>query len=72
MVFQVIEGEEEGEDSLLQRIKKEPGEVEEGYEDTSTIQIRVNSTSAPHQRENEEPSVTVSGYLCLPIMSAYI
>lgn len=52
-VTQVIEEAEEGEDSLLQRIKKEPGEVEEGYEDMSTLQIRVNA-SAPRKRDGDQ------------------
>lgn len=61
-MLQVIEGAEEGEDSLLQRIKKEPTEVEEGYHDSSTLQIRV-SASVPRQREDDPPPDRVSRWL---------
>lgn len=56
-MLQVIEGAEEGEDSLLQRIKKEPGEAEEGYEESSTLQIRVNA-SAPRKVHGEQSEVS--------------
>ena len=52
--------EVEGKDHLLQRIKKEPGDVEQGEEDdeSSTFQICV-SASAPRQRDTEQSTVRV-------------
>lgn len=63
-MFQVIEGEEEGEDTLLKRIKKEPDEAEEECDDPSAIQIRVNA-SVPRQGDDDQSSDRVSGWLSL-------
>lgn len=63
---QVMEGteeggeEEEGKDPLLQRIKKEPCEMEEEDDESSTIQIRV-CASTPRLRDSGRSSDRVRG-----------